>query len=55
MKDTFVSVQGDELDPVIVGRDALGLPDLSRINPVSDAIVQSNVTTQNSRKVGHGS
>lgn len=40
------------LSPVIVGRNPDGTYDLSRLNPVSGAAIQTNITSQNSRKVG---
>lgn len=40
------------LSPVIVGRDSLGAYDLTRLNPITGAVVNSNVTSQNTRKVG---
>lgn len=40
------------LAPVIVGRNIDGSYDLSRLNPITGAVVQPNVTSQNSRKVG---
>lgn len=41
--------------PAIVGRDATGAPDLTRINFPVSATLQRYVTTQNTRKVGRGS
>ena len=42
-------------EPVIIGRDtATGAYDLSRVNEVTGAVVQPNVTTQNTRKYGRG-
>lgn len=43
------------LDPVIVGRNTDGTLNLAVINPVSDAEVSQFISTQNSRKPGHGS
>ena len=44
------------LEHVIIGRDPVtGDYDLARVNEISSAIVQPNVTTQNTRKFGRGS
>lgn len=42
------------LIPVIVGRNPDGSYNLSAVNPVASAVVQSNLTTQNTRKIGRG-
>lgn len=52
--NTFVSSQGDELDPVIIGRNPDGSLNLAVVNPVISAQLQENITTQNSRKFGRG-
>lgn len=50
------SIDSDaSIDPVIVGRDSLGQPDLGRINPVIAARMSTLVTSQITRKANRGS
>jgi hypothetical protein len=44
------------VEHVIIGRDpATGNYDLNRVNEITSAVVQPEVTTQNTRKFGRGS
>lgn len=52
---SYTDASDIDLDPVIVGRLPNGSLDLSRINPVTGAVFQDNLTTQSSRKFGRGS
>lgn len=54
MGQDFVNTVSDQFSPVIVGRDAFGQPDLTRVNLVKEAILQTELTTQTTRKAGRG-
>lgn len=57
-KDLMINAVGNadfQFFPAIVGRNALGQPDLTRVNFPASTDIQLNVTTQNTRKIGRGS
>ena len=50
LNDSLILDVNDELVPVIVGRNANGTLDLTRINNITTVTIKPNITTQNSRK-----